>query len=141
MKKCTICDDQLNCYDECDTCLTKLAARQSPLDKLKHHVTGAIERGEAEAITAIPIKPVSQLAQEALNVQNACNLCGVAQGFALAMVALGSYTKGTDERNTHPIAQLWAYKISALSGQEYLESPVFESAYNRCALLAKGYES
>lgn len=28
----------------------------TPLDKLKHHVTGAIERGEAQAIAGIPAK-------------------------------------------------------------------------------------
>ena len=29
-------------------------AKQSPLDRLRHHVTGAIERGEASVIVAKP---------------------------------------------------------------------------------------
>lgn len=65
-------------------------------------------------------KTIKQLAQEALDVQNACNLCGVAQAFARAMSDLGQYTKGTDERNQHPITRVWLDKLNSLAGiQEY----------------------
>jgi hypothetical protein len=30
------------------------------------------------------------------------------------------------------LTQLFAYKISALSGQEYIESPVYDKAYLEC---------
>lgn len=40
-------------HNAADWCLTAEEARgkSEPLNKLRHHVTGAIERGEAEAIT------------------------------------------------------------------------------------------
>ena len=56
-----------------------------------------------------------KLCQDALDVQNASNLCGVVQSFTRVMVDLGQFTKGTQARNTHPIATLWIYKISTLN--------------------------
>lgn len=77
-------------------------------------------------------KTIKELAQDALDVQNACNLCGVAQSFARAMVDLGKYTNGTTERNRHPIAILWADKIANLTGtQEFGNDRVME-AYDSC---------
>jgi hypothetical protein len=64
-------------------------------------------------------KSLKELAADSLAVQDACNLCGVAQSFALAMVDLGEYTKGTDGRNTHPITKMWVAKLAALSHTDY----------------------
>lgn len=65
-------------------------------------------------------KTLKELAAEALAVQDACNLCGVAQSFARAMRDLGDHTKGTDERNQHPITRVWLDKLNQLAGiQEY----------------------
>lgn len=59
------------------------------------------------------------LARESLAVQDACNLCGVAQSFARAMIDLGDHCpRGTDERNEHPISVLWADKIAHLTGTQ-----------------------
>ena len=64
-----------------------------------------------------PPRTLRQLAQEALDVQNACNLCGVAQSFARAMIDLhGHCPAGTDERNTHPITIAWLDKMNSLAG-------------------------
>ena len=62
------------------------------------------------------IKTIKQLAQDALDVQNASNLCGVAQSFAKAMIDLGEYCKGTKERNEHVITKAWVQKLAYLSG-------------------------
>jgi hypothetical protein len=82
-------------------------------------------------------KTLKQLAQDALNVQNACNLCGVAQSFAKAMIDLGDHTKGTDERNTHPVAILWADKIAQLTGTQQMGLLDVMRAYDVCGDLAK----
>lgn len=83
-------------------------------------------------------KTLKQLAQEALDVQNACNLSGVAQSFARVMIDLGEHTKGTDERNTHPVAILWADKIAHLTGTQDLGNSAVTKAYSICHDLAKG---
>lgn len=81
-------------------------------------------------------KTLKQLAQEALDVQDACNLCGVAQAFARAMRDLGDYTNGTDERNRHPITVVWLDKMNSLAGiQEY--SSGITKAYSVVHDLAK----
>lgn len=63
-------------------------------------------------------KNLKQLAQDALNVQDACNLSGVAQGFARAMLDLRALPEctGTDWANRHPVAILWSDKIASLTG-------------------------
>jgi hypothetical protein len=83
-------------------------------------------------------KTIKQLAQEALDVQNACNLCGVVQSFARAMIDLGEHTKGTDERNTHPISVLWADKVAHLTGTQSFGNDVVTKAYNVVHDLAGG---
>jgi hypothetical protein len=83
-------------------------------------------------------KTIKQLAQEALDVQNACNLCGVVQSFARAMIDLGEHTKGTDERNTHPISVLWADKVAHLTGTQSFGNDVVTKAYSICHDLAGG---
>lgn len=64
-------------------------------------------------------KTLKELAQEALNVQDACNLCGVAQSFARAMRDLGDHTNGTDARNQHPITRVWLDKMNQLAGIQH----------------------
>lgn len=83
------------------------------------------------------MRTLAQLAQEALNVQDACNLCGVAQGFARAMVDLGAYTSGTAERNNHPVAVLWADKIASLTGIQSFNDTASD-AYAKCQELSRG---
>jgi len=68
------------------------------------------------------MRSLVDLAREALAVQDACNLCGVAQSFARAMIDLGDHTRGTDERNGHPITILWADKIAHLTGTQSIHA-------------------
>lgn len=77
-------------------------------------------------------KTLKELAQEALEVQNACNLCGVAQSFARVMRDLNELGLGTDRTNKHPIAILWADKIAQLSGTQNLGHEDVMMAYSWC---------
>lgn len=81
-------------------------------------------------------RSLQELAMEAVNVQNACNLCGVAQAFARAMVELSAHVNGTDELNAHPISMLWADKIAHLTGTQHVETRVVSDAYASTMLLA-----
>lgn len=63
-----------------------------------------------------------KLATDALQVQNACNPSGVANGMYRAVCdlreLLGS-EGGTDALRVHPITQLWAAKLADLCGLQY----------------------
>lgn len=73
-------------------------------------------------------RSISELATEALQVQDACNLSGVVHSFSRAIsrlrVLLDAEGKGgTSNLNMHPICQLWADKIRSLAGsQEYSDA-------------------
>lgn len=83
-------------------------------------------------------KTLKQLAKDVLVVQNACNLCGVAQSFAKAMIDLGEHTNGTDECNNHPITILWVDKLASLTGTQDIGNATTFRAYNKVHDLAKG---
>jgi hypothetical protein len=83
-------------------------------------------------------RSLQELAREALAVQDACNLCAVALGFGRALVDLGEHTHGTDERNRHPIAIVWADKIAHLTGTQTVGLDVVMAAYCIVQDLAAG---
>jgi hypothetical protein len=82
-------------------------------------------------------RTLQDLAKEALQVQDAVNLTGVAQSFARAMKRLMRLepSMGTLSLNTHPIAVLWADKIRSLTGNQ--SASVFSKAYAWCAEKAE----
>ena len=82
------------------------------------------------------MRTLKELAQEALQVQNACNLSGVAQSFARAMSELGNYTRSSTERNTHPIAVLWSDKIASLTATQDLGNDRVLRAYHEVKVIA-----
>jgi uncharacterized membrane protein YccC len=61
-----------------------------------------------------------ELAQQALDVQDACNLSGVAKALGRAMDALwteaNQHGHGTDWVNRHPIVTLFLDKLDSLNG-------------------------
>jgi len=61
---------------------------------------------------------LKELAQEALDVQNACNLSGVVHGWSrsISQLRLLLPNAGTDEINNHPINVLWCDKCASLCG-------------------------
>lgn len=70
-------------------------------------------------VEILPTDKLKLLAEEALAIQNACNLCGLSQRFAEVMVELNKNPYGTDFTNQHPITKLWVDKLCHLSGMEY----------------------
>jgi hypothetical protein len=85
------------------------------------------------------MKTIRELAQEALDVQDACNLSGVVHSFSrvltdLRAVARAEGWEGTSAINMHPIAVLFSSKIASLT---YSDSPTeFSKAYEACAMHA-----
>jgi hypothetical protein len=76
-------------------------------------------------------RTLKELAQEALDVQNACNLSGVALSFGKAMVDLREHCpNGNAQLHAHPVAVLWADKIASLTGTQYLGLDSVYHAYN-----------
>lgn len=51
---------------------------------------------------------------------------------------LSDHTSGTDEKNNHPIARLWADKIAHLSGTQSLGNDAVMAAYTEVRKLANG---
>lgn len=76
------------------------------------------------------MKTLPELAKDALEVQNACNLSGVAQGFARAMISIRELPEctGTEYCNRHPITIAWLDKLNSLAGIPSLH-PSIDSAF------------
>ena len=75
----------------------------------------------------------TQLLANAWQVQDACNLSGVAHSFSRAMTDLRAACpdQGTEFYNQHPVSQLYADKIRQLAIQsESGLSSAFNTAYN-----------
>lgn len=84
-------------------------------------------------------RTMADLAREALNVQDACNLSGVAHGFSRSISRLRVLLReqgkeSTPEINTHPICTLWLDKMTDLNGG----SSRFPIAYAWCSKAAEG---
>lgn len=67
----------------------------------------------------------AQLIQEALDVQDACNLSGVVRSFHRSLQRLwriaDQQNKGTDWVNRHRVCRLFASKIESLAGEVELD--------------------
>lgn len=78
---------------------------------------------------------MKELARDALNVQNACNLSGVVHGFSRALTDLRALLEreglfiGTDQLNRHPISILWSDKIASLTSTQCIGGETIMEAY------------
>lgn len=74
----------------------------------------------ASKIDVLPFRvlTLTEMAQSALDVQNACNLSGVALSFAEVMMNLRRLPEcqGTAWANSHPIALLYVGKMADMVG-------------------------
>ena len=70
---------------------------------------------------------VKRMYEDALAVQDACNLSGVVFSFAKHMQTLCDMGLDTDAKNRHPVSVLFASKISSLTNGEEFDS--FHDAY------------
>lgn len=84
-----------------------------------------------------------QLAQQAIDIQDASNLSGLAKAWGEVQTQLREIMPsiGTRELNKHPINKLWAYKLYSLACGEPLDSftadQVFGESYNWCKDLVE----
>jgi hypothetical protein len=91
----------------------------------------------AHIIPAPARRTLAQLAQEALDVQDACNLSGVALGFGRAMADLRHVIGGGDELRRHPVTVLWLDKLNDMTGRVDGYA-VFSTAYAQVQAYADG---
>lgn len=100
-------------------------------------------------ITPVPSKErfimrtMQELAREALQVQDACNLSGVVHGFSRAITELREILRqdgivDTAMINMNPICCLWASKIHDLARMGLSDHEAFRVAYNACKEIANG---
>lgn len=80
---------------------------------------------------------LAEAARDALTVQDACNLSGVARAFVAALDAVWEESRrqnaGTDFVNRHPITRLYVDKLVSLAGE------AGASDYERVREIALGY--
>lgn len=85
------------------------------------------------------MRTLKQLAQEALDVQNACNLTGVLHSFAKAASELRQILNvGNDEAANHPIMKLWSDKVASLTGTQTWTVHSIVRAYKEVQAIADG---
>jgi hypothetical protein len=88
----------------------------------------------------MPCKVEQMLAQEALDIQNACNACGLAQRFAEVMRELKSCSRsnGTSWTNQHPITRAWIDKFTSLA---HMKLDFEDTPYPKLYALARGEDA
>ena len=76
--------------------------------------------------TIAPSRTLQQLAQESLDIQDACDLCEVAESFAQLCVELRDWPHQTGDfrKNRDAIVKLWISKIEHLTGLDQSMSQV-----------------
>jgi len=90
------------------------------------------------------MRTIQDLAKEALQVQDACNLSGVVHGFSRAITELREILRttggdlSTDAVNTHPICKMWASKIHDLTRMGFGDADSFSDAFYQCSNLSEG---
>lgn len=87
------------------------------------------------------MRTINELCQEAVNVQDACNLSGVVHSFSRAITELRSLLQqegdfSTEKLNQHPVCVLYSSKIASLTGSEINSNEcggnAFSEAYAYC---------
>ena len=89
------------------------------------------------------MRTLQDLAREALQVQDACNLSGVVHAFSRAITELREILRNdgivdTNTINQNPICCLWASKIHDLARMGLSDHERFRVAYDACRELAEG---
>lgn len=88
------------------------------------------------------VRSWKSMAQEAINVQDACNLSGVVHSFSRIIKDVRERLRlegkeSTENVNTHPVCILYADKINSLSIGAKSGANPFGGAYGECKDLAK----
>lgn len=119
--------DSLGCCVLTDEYTADVAAnehgmRQEALERLNAALARNFNKMSALISNDPPpdTRSMADLANEAIRVQDACNLSGVVYGFGKAISRLRVLLReqgreSTEEVNTHPISKAWASKINDLA--------------------------
>jgi len=80
------------------------------------------------------MRTLAELASEALQVQNACNLSGILNSWLASVRRLRALcpSLGTDQINRHPINRLWASKVHDLAGMGLSDIDRYGEASDWC---------
>lgn len=82
---------------------------------------------------------LQHLAQEALDVQDACNPIAVANRFREVVINLRDLEqRDMDAIRRHPVFRMWASKINDMAGLGINDWQPFSQAYDACRALAEG---
>ncbi len=86
------------------------------------------------------MKTLKELAQEAIDVQGACNLSGVVISFTRVIQELKLHYPGlsTTEFNHLPINAMWADKIASLTGIQNMKMVEYSGIYDKVKALSEG---
>ena len=88
----------------------------------------------------LPIEDQARWCRDALAVQNAANLSGVAHSYADLCVAMHQAGLGTSAICDHPASQLYAAKVADLTGINYHYPAAAEAKANALILQAEALE-
>jgi predicted exporter len=85
------------------------------------------------------VKAMQELAQMALDVQDASNLSGVIHSWSEVISALRGLlpNASTDDINRHPINELFASKVTELTWIGITRQDRYEQAYVECEQLTQ----
>jgi hypothetical protein len=88
----------------------------------------------------LPIEDQARWCRDALAVQNASNLSGVAHSYADLCVAMHQAGLGTSAICDHPASQLYAAKVADMTGLNYHYPAAAEAKANALILQAEALE-
>jgi hypothetical protein len=89
------------------------------------------------------MKTLKQLANDAIQMQDACNGLAIANGFGRAMTDLrealneAGEPTDTDVFRSHPVYRMWASKIHDLAGLGLSDCDRYGDAYKWCSEQAE----
>jgi hypothetical protein len=111
---------------------------------------GALRRRglrQGMALDELEERIISSMAEDAINVQNACNLVAVVGSFHVVIQDLWWLArkrgKGNDWVDAHPVTRAWADKIASLTGVQGISAvgpDPADEAHKLCHDLAKIHE-
>ncbi len=81
---------------------------------------------------------LKQAAQSAIDVQDACNLSGVAHSMLHAITAIRDDASNTVQVNQHPIVTLFMLKMCELNGCGSTLHKTYRPAVKACIAIAAG---
>ena len=90
------------------------------------------------------MRTISQLASEAMKVQNACNPLGVANSYVPALTDLVNALRANGQDAStqavcdHPINRLWVSKLHDLAGMGLSDVQAYSEAWFECEAIANG---